>query len=42
MADKLLVIKANLDTVRLAPSTEPDPNDILAVEKEEELQQNDE
>ena len=34
--DKILGIKANLDSVHLAPSIEPDPDDIAMVEKEEE------
>jgi hypothetical protein len=29
MVDKILVIKANLDTVYLAPSTEPDPEEMI-------------
>jgi hypothetical protein len=35
MVDKILVIKANLDTVYLAPSTEPDPEEMI-IENEDE------
>ena len=40
MAEMLLVIKANLDTVYLAPSTEIDEDDITedSNENEDELQ----
>uniref|UniRef100_A0A914E531 HAT C-terminal dimerisation domain-containing protein n=1 Tax=Acrobeloides nanus TaxID=290746 RepID=A0A914E531_9BILA len=33
--DNILVIKANLDTVYLAPSTEPDPEEMI-VENEDD------
>ena len=39
MVDKILVIKANLDTIYLAPSTELDPEDINEIDMEDELQQ---
>jgi hypothetical protein len=35
MLDKILVIKANLDTVYLAPSTDPDPEEISESDEEE-------
>ena len=43
MVDKLLVIKANINTVLLAPSTELDPDDIAeeSTENEDELPQQD-
>jgi hypothetical protein len=37
MAENILIIKANLDKLQLAPSVDPDEEDVLEIEMEDNL-----